>query len=306
MESLFGKGRVLGRSVLETTRSKDLADAIERGTCDQEFQLPALQKQVLARARPLTRGRTLVMLRDLTEDKRLEAVRRDFIANASHELRTPVAALKGAAETLLAMPLDADAKSFVQIVSRHAERLARLTQDLLDLSRLETGQFRPAPESVEVAPFIEGLIELFAETAARKQVVVGADIPAALRARADRRALEQILVNLLDNAVKYSPQGGRVTILADDVGGAVEISVLDSGPGIEERHRDRIFERFYRADHGRARDNGGTGLGLAIVKHLAQAQGGTVGVQSGRGGSRFWVRLPSPSSYPVVTEPSQS
>jgi two-component system phosphate regulon sensor histidine kinase PhoR len=307
MESLFGKGRVLGRSVLETTRSKDLADAVEQGPFDREFQLPALQKQVLARARQLSGGRVLLLLRDLTESKRLEAMRRDFIANASHELRTPVAALKGAAETLLSMPLDADAKSFVHIVSRHAERLARLTQDLLDLSRLETGQFRPSPETLELAPFVEELLELFAETAQKKQVLVGADIPPGLRARADRRGLEQVIVNLLDNAVKFTPPGGRVTVLADDVGGATEISVLDTGPGIEERHRDRLFERFYRADSGRARDaGGGTGLGLAIVKHLVQAQGGTVGVQSGRGGSRFWVRLPSPSSFPVVTEPSQS
>jgi two-component system phosphate regulon sensor histidine kinase PhoR len=301
MEQLFGAGRVLGRSVLETTRSKELADAVESGPFDQEFQLPALQRLVLARARPLPAECCLLLLRDLTDAKRLEGMRRDFIANASHELRTPVAALKGAAETLLGLPLDADAKSFVHIVSRHAERLARLTQYLLDLSRLETGQFRPAPEAIELDSFVEGVLELFAD----KPVPVGADIPPGLRARADRRALEQVLVNLLDNAVKHTPPGGRVTVLADDVGGAVEISVLDTGPGIEERHRDRIFERFYRADSGRARDSGGTGLGLAIVKHLAQAQGGTVGVQSGRGGSRFWVRLPSSSSFPVVTGPSQ-
>jgi two-component system phosphate regulon sensor histidine kinase PhoR len=304
MESLFGAGRVLGRSLLETTRSKELADALEQGPFEAEVHLPALQKQVLARARPLSQGRALLLLRDLTEAKRLEAVRRDFIANASHELRTPVSALKGAAETLLSMPLDADAKSFVHIVSRHAERLARLTQDLLDLSRLETGLFRPSAETLEVAPFVEGLLELFAEAASKKQIAVGEDIPPGLRCRADRRALEQILVNLLDNAVKYTPPGGRVTVLADDVGGAVEISVLDTGPGIEDRHRERIFERFYRADSGRARESGGTGLGLAIVKHLTQAQGGTVGVQSGRGGSRFWIRLPSPSSNAVVTETS--
>ncbi len=298
-------GRTVGRTVLQATRSDELNDAAARalgGWAERrELTLPAEGKTVQAVASPLPHGRALLVLRDLTASKRAETVRRDFIANASHELRTPVAALKGAAETLLELPLDADAKSFVHIVSRHAERLARLTQDLLDLSRLETGQFRPAPEAIELDSFVEGVLELFAD----KPVPVGADIPPGLRARADRRALEQVLVNLLDNAVKHTPPGGRVTVLADDVGGAVEISVLDTGPGIEERHRDRIFERFYRADSGRARDSGGTGLGLAIVKHLAQAQGGTVGVQSGRGGSRFWVRLPSSSSFPVVTGPSQ-
>jgi len=111
-----------------------------------------------------------------------------------------------------------------------------------------------------------------------------------------RRALEQILVNLLDNAVKYTPAGGRVTVLTDGTGSSVLLSVLDTGPGIEPRHRGRIFERFYRADAGRAREDGGTGLGLAIVKHLAQAQGGQVGVESGQGGSRFWVKLPAVAS----------
>ena len=110
---------------------------------------------------------------------------------------------------------------------------------------------------------------------------------------ADRRALEQILVNLLDNAVKYTPPGGRVTVLTDSTGSSVVVSVLDTGPGIEPRHRARIFERFYRVDVGRAREDGGTGLGLAIVKHLSQAQGGQVGVESGQGGSRFWVKLPA-------------
>jgi two-component system phosphate regulon sensor histidine kinase PhoR len=108
----------------------------------------------------------------------------------------------------------------------------------------------------------------------------------------DRRAMEQILVNLLDNAVKYTPAGGRVTVLADDAGATVAVSVFDTGPGIEPRHQARLFERFYRIDPGRSREEGGTGLGLAIVKHLAQAQGGQVGVESGQGGSRFWVRLP--------------
>ena len=152
----------------------------------------------------------------------------------------------------------------------------------------------------------ESALALVKERAAAKAIHLGADVPPELQIRADARALEQILVNLLDNAIKYTPQGGRVTLLGDGAGDHVIVSVIDTGPGIEPRHQQRIFERFYRVDGGRARSDGGSGLGLAIVKHLTQAQGGSVGVQSGRGGSRFWVRLPSPSSFPVVTEPSHT
>jgi two-component system phosphate regulon sensor histidine kinase PhoR len=243
---------------------------------------------------PVSSGEALVVLRDLTEDKRLESVRRDFIANASHELRTPVSAISGAVETLLggAVKLEPEARGFVEMIARHADRLARLTRDLLDLSRLETGQYTVETGLVEVGPFCEGVVELVRSRATEKQIVLGYDGPASLRVLADRRALEQVLVNLLDNAVKFTPQGGRVTLLADGGGPFAVLSVIDSGPGIEPRHRERIFERFYRVDMGRSRESGGTGLGLSIVKHLVQAQGGQVGVESGRGGSRFWVRLP--------------
>ncbi|MFL5278690.1 MAG: sensor histidine kinase, partial [Myxococcales bacterium] len=169
-----------------------------------------------------------------------------------------------------------------------------LTRDLLDLSRLETGQFALEIGPVEIAPLAAACLDLVRVAAQEKQITLGYDAPEGLRAMGDRRALEQILVNLLDNAVKYTPQGGRVTLLADDARSDVVISVLDTGPGIEPGRQGRVFERFYRADPGRARDSGGTGLGLAIVKHLAQALSGQVGVESGQGGSRFWVRLPKP------------
>jgi two-component system, OmpR family, phosphate regulon sensor histidine kinase PhoR len=178
------------------------------------------------------------------------------------------------------------------MVARQAERLSRLTRDLLDLSRIESGQWIMAPERMEVQPLVSSVLDLHAARAAQKGVALRGDVPAALAVRADARALEHVLVNLVDNAVKYTPATGSVTVSAERAGDEVILAVADTGPGIAAHHLPRLFERFYRADAGRDRDQGGTGLGLAIVKHLAQAQGGDVGVESGTAGSRFWVKLP--------------
>src|SRR5438128_161788 len=299
LDALVGTGRALGRTLLEITRSAELGDAAEQaiaGTSARgEFNVVSLDKLLFVTFSPLPDRRALVLFRDLTEAKRLESVRRDFIANASHELRTPVSAITGAVETLLssAKMLDPAARGFVEMIARHADRLSRLTRELLDLSRLERGEFHVELGPVELAPLVATSLDLVRERAESKRIKLAFDGPPGLRVVADRRALEQILMNLLDNAVKFTPEGGRVTVLADGTGPAVVLSVLDTGPGIEPRHRPRLFERFYRADTGRARVGGGTGLGLAIVKHLAQAQRGEVGVESGQGGSRFWVKLPS-------------
>jgi two-component system, OmpR family, phosphate regulon sensor histidine kinase PhoR len=297
LDLLLGPGRTLGRTLLEATRSAELSEAAARAregsASTAELSLPALGKLVLATAAPLSRRRALLVLRDLTEAKRLETMRRDFIANASHELRTPVAAIAGAVETLQAggQALDEASRQFVEMIARHTERLSRLTRDLLDLSRLEAGDFRPALSPQDVEPLAEAALEAVRSRAKEKNIGLAVDVPPGLRVLADRRALEQVLVNLLENAVKYTPAGGRVTVLADEAASQVILSVIDTGPGIEARHRDRIFERFYRADPGRAREAGGSGLGLAIAKHLVQAQGGEIGVESGPGGSRFWVKL---------------
>ncbi len=274
------------RTVLEATRSQELDDLCARALAGwpqrSELPLPSLELQVEAHLSPLTHARALLVLRDLTAERRADRVRRDFIANASHELRTPVTA-----------KLDEQARSFVQMIARHAERLKRLTDDLLDLSRLETGAWKPALGAVQLAALATAALDLMKPRAAEKEITLGADVPENLRANADRRALEQILVNLLDNAIKFTPQNGRVTLLGDGLGPTVMLSVVDTGPGIEPQHQSRIFERFYRADAGRSREQGGTGLGLAIVKHLAQGMGGEVGVESNKGGSRFWVKLPA-------------
>jgi two-component system phosphate regulon sensor histidine kinase PhoR len=297
-EAIAPGGRAAGLSPLEIMRVSDLGEAVQRaleGTRRElDIEHPGTRRVYQGLAAPLLRGEVLVLLRDVTQAKRAEAVRRDFVANASHELRTPVAAIRGAADTLLAGALDDPeaARQFVGMVARHADRLAQLTKDLLDLSRIESGQWPILLGRVELAPLARGVLDLHTLRAGDKGLRLGLAVPDGIAARADGRALEQVLVNLVDNAVKYTPSGGHVTLgAACDDGGRVVVSVQDSGPGIDRHHLPRVFERFYRADPGRSREEGGTGLGLAIVKHLVQAQGGEVGVESGASGSRFWVRL---------------
>jgi two-component system, OmpR family, phosphate regulon sensor histidine kinase PhoR len=293
-DTLAASGRAAGLTPLEITRSAELSEAVKRaleGTA-RRLELPIQRRTFLVNLSPLLRGEVLVLLRDVTDAKRAEATRRDFVANASHELRTPIAAIRAAAETLLGGAVDdpAAARAFLDIVARHAERLARLTRDLLDLSRIESRQWKLEPGPVELAPLATAVVELVAGSAREKQLALEAAVPAGAVVKADPRALEQVLVNLVENAVKYTTEG-RVTLAAERDEESWILSVIDTGPGIERHHLTRIFERFYRVDAGRSRDQGGTGLGLAIVKHLVQGMGGEVGVESGSQGSRFWVRL---------------
>jgi two-component system phosphate regulon sensor histidine kinase PhoR len=177
-------------------------------------------------------------------------------------------------------------------VARHAERLSRLTQDLLDLSRLESRQWRFELERVDAAAVARQVVELLAPAARGKGLSLATQVPDGAAVRADARALEQVLVNLVDNAVKYTAQGG-VTLGAERDGAAWALTVSDTGPGIDARHLPRIFERFYRVDPGRSREQGGTGLGLAIAKHLVSGIGGELAVESDGAGTRFRVTLPA-------------
>ncbi len=295
-DTLASTGRAYGLTPLEITRSAELSDAVKRaleGTA-RRLDLALGRRTHLVHLAPLLRGEVLLLLRDVTDARRAEATRRDFVANASHELRTPVAAIRAAAETLLAGAVDdpAAARGFVEIVSRHAERLSRLTQDLLDLSRIETRQWRLEATSVDASALALQAVELLGAAARDKGLSLRSELTQGVSVRGDPRALEQILVNLVDNAVKYTADGG-VTLRAERDDAFWVLSVVDTGPGIERHHLPRIFERFYRVDPGRSREQGGTGLGLAIVKHLAQGMGGDVGVESDSAGSRFWVRLPA-------------
>lgn len=295
-DTLAATGRAAGLTPLEITRSAELSEAVKRaleGTA-RRLELALGRRTYLVHLAPLLRGEVLLLLRDVTDAKRAEATRRDFVANASHELRTPVTALRAAAETLLAGAVDdpGAARGFVEIVARHAERLSRITQDLLDLSRIESRQWRFEVEPVDVAAVTAQVVEFLAPAAREKGLALGSEVAAGAAALADGRALEQVLVNLVDNAVKYTARGS-VTVRAEREGDVFVLTVADTGPGIERHHLPRIFERFYRVDPGRSREQGGTGLGLAIVKHLVQGMGGEVGVESGESGSRFWVRLPT-------------
>ena len=297
-DALAPGGRAVGLSPLEVTRSTELSDAVKRtleGSGKRfEYETAATRRTWLAHVAPLLSGEALLLVRDVTEAKRAEAMRRDFVANASHELRTPVTAIRGAAETLLGGALhDREAaRRFVEMIVRHAERLARLTQDLLDLSRLESGLWAMQFADVDAAGLVASVLDLNADRAGERRIQLTRDVAPDVVVRADARALEQVVVNLVDNAIKYTPAGGRVTVSARREERWATLAVRDTGPGIPAEHVPRLFERFYRADPGRSRDQGGTGLGLAIVKHLTQAQGGVVGVESGPEGSCFWVKLP--------------
>jgi len=239
---------------------------------------------------------TLIVLRDMTRVHKLENVRRDFVANVSHELRTPVTSIKGFAETLLdgAMHEPESLKKFVGIIWKHAERLHAIFNDLLVLSRLEAGDQdeRMDVSNHKVADIVREAIEVCSGNAAGKSITVTSTLGDDIRVAVNSSLMQQAFVNLIDNAIKYSDPGAKVSISAERHGEFVRCMVSDTGPGIEASHLSRLFERFYRVDQGRSRQMGGTGLGLAIVKHIAQVHGGRVDVQSVLGqGSTFSIYL---------------
>ncbi len=238
----------------------------------------------------------VVVLHDITELKRTEEVRRDFVANVSHELRTPLTAIRGSVETLLGGALDSpeDARRFSEAIARQVVRLQCIVQDLLDLAALESGALGTQVEDLEAEPFCETLVGMVEDLAQLRAVELACRLPeGGLNFRADRRRLEQAVLNLLDNAIKYTDAQGKVTLSVVKEPGQVAITVSDTGVGIAAEHLPRIFERFYRVDKNRSREMGGTGLGLSIVKHLVQTQGGQVEVQSQPGkGTDFRLVLP--------------
>ena len=290
----------VGRSVLETTRLPALAELVQGAldgsrSASTEVALQGAPPRIaLARSAPLGQGAILV-LREVTDLRRLESMRKDIVANVSHELRTPIAIVRANAEALLDGGL-ADpqrAQLFLEALARNAERLGRLVGDLLDISRLEAGETRLELRAVAIGPAVARVVAAVLPLAEQKRLQLEVDVPDDLVARADTRALDQVLTNLVDNAVKYTPDGGHIVVhAAPDGPSHCTIAVLDDGPGIAPRHRPRLFERFYRVDAGRSREVGGTGLGLAIVKHLVEAMGGRVGVEPNTPrGSKFTVTL---------------
>lgn len=246
-----------------------------------------------------TPGGALAVIADVSERRRLEQVRRDFVANISHELKTPVGALALLAETLLGADDDRDRDRLAHRMLDEAHRVGHTIDDLLSLSRIEADQATEW-DDVRLDTVIEEAAARAASAAEQRGIVIERASASKLAVRGDSRQLVSALFNLLDNAVKYSDPGSVVTVAVRRVGNWVELSVADDGPGIPERDRERIFERFYRVDRARSRETGGTGLGLAIVRHVATNHGGVVTVDSLEGeGSKFTLRLPASPSGDV-------
>lgn len=238
----------------------------------------------------------VVVLHDITELRRLERARRDFVANVSHEFKTPLTAIQGFAETLLGGALEdrENNRRFLEIIREHAVRLARLTDDLLKLSRIEAGKFDLELRPLKLADVIAPCLETAGFKAAQKGQTLEADIPGDLPlVRGDLSSLSELLQNLLDNAVQYTPRGGRIRVSARAGGEQAVLTVSDTGIGIPQAEQERIFERFYRVDAARSREAGGTGLGLAIAKHIVESHGGRIWVESAVGeGSQFHFSIP--------------
>jgi two-component system phosphate regulon sensor histidine kinase PhoR len=238
----------------------------------------------------------IAVFHDITRLKELERIRQDFVANVSHELRTPLTTIKGYAETLLEGALKEEvAFQFVQVIKRHTDRLTKIVEDLLILSKIESKEFQLKIEVISLRDFISDVIDFVKEAVEKKKISISRnEIPSSLTVEADRNYLEQISINLLDNAIKYTREGGKITISACEKDQKeIQISMRDDGIGIPKEDLPRIFERFYRVDKGRSQELGGTGLGLSIVKHLVQAHGGRVWVESQFGkGSTFHFTLP--------------
>jgi len=299
-----------GRPLLEVIRVPDLADAARRAAdgapTTVEFDLRRIDespRRLQAVASPLETGGVVMVLHDYTKVRRLERVRKDFVANVSHELRTPVAIVQASAEALEEGALEDPeyAADFIGAISRNAARLAMLIDDLLKISQMEEGRLALEREPVYLSELVEQVLGVLRPRLGARIDTLSVDVGADHVVLADAGALEQVLVNLLENARKYTPPDCPLEVRSRATGdGFVRVEVADTGPGIAAHHRPRIFERFYRVDPGRARQVGGTGLGLAIVKHLAEAMDGQVGVDANAPrGAVFWVSLPEASAAEV-------
>ncbi len=298
-------GSVEGRSLIEAVRQSDLLAIIKRALTGQE---KISSEIVVGTVRPRSFAVTaapvradgpagaVLVLHDISEQRRLERVRQDFVANVSHEFRTPLTAIQGFAETLLNGALEdtEHRRRFVEIIRDHAARLARLTEDLLKLSRIEAGQLTLEFRPVSVFQLAESCLETARLKAGPKQIAILADITEDLPlVRGDANRLQEVLQNLLDNAVQYTPDGGSIALSAEAIENQVVITVADTGIGIPQAEQTRIFERFYRVDAARSREAGGTGLGLSIARHIVDAHGGRLWLESSVGeGSMFHFSIP--------------
>ncbi|MDG2095109.1 MAG: ATP-binding protein [Phycisphaerales bacterium] len=311
MFRLLGKD-VRGRLLEEIVRDPSLLNAIDEGMKEgrmrfQELELESLGGRTMEIAiEPLYASDSmnmtgvLVMLNETTRLRKLERMRKDFAANVSHELRTPLTSIRGYVELLDQSVHDEDGRNRLKIIERNAVRLSAIIEDLLTLSRLESGDESSMElrfDSIRVADLLQGVASLCEDQARSSQMEIRIDLDdQLLELEGNHHLLEQALINLLENAIRYSDSGSPIVLRGHQTMDEVELSVIDTGSGIPADHLPRLFERFYRVDSGRSRDKGGTGLGLAIVKHIALIHGGVAGVESKPGfGSTFFITLPGSS-----------
>jgi two-component system phosphate regulon sensor histidine kinase PhoR len=299
---------MVGGTLLETLRHHEVAALAARvgaegAVIEQEVRIERPTVRVLQISAVGLRDPSggaagaVLVFHDVTRLRELEAVRQDFVANVSHELRTPLSLIKSTAETLLDGAKDdpAVATRFLEIIDKHANRLTLLIDDLLLLARLDSGRVALNFQALALRDSAQDSLDDFGIVARARAVTLENTVPAGLVARADPDRLRQVLSNLIDNAIKYGRPEGRVTIAGRALAGErIELSVRDDGPGIPMESKERVFERFYRVDKARSREQGGTGLGLAIVKNVMQAHGGEVRVESSPGaGTTFFLTLPA-------------
>lgn len=237
----------------------------------------------------------LLVIHDITEIKRLETMRRDFVANVSHELKTPLTSIKGFVETLLEGALEdkENNRNFLIIIQQHVDRLNNLINDLLDLSRIESRRIELDISEFNLKGLVDNILPAFKSQLKKKNIETNSDLSSVLLIRADKDRMEQVLINLMDNAIKFNREKGFIKIYTEDLNDRIKVIIEDSGIGIPVKDIPRIFERFYRVDKARSRELGGTGLGLSIVKHIVELHAGNVGVESAEGlGSKFWFTIP--------------
>jgi two-component system, OmpR family, phosphate regulon sensor histidine kinase PhoR len=307
MDRLLLRAPRLNAPLIDSVRDPDFLAAIQEAARDQV--VTSARSNTIASGRtfdvtaaPMPGGGAVAVLRDLTETARMEKSRRDFIANVSHELRTPLTSIQGYTETLLDNPIeDTHVRDFLEIIRKNAARMSRLTEDLLTLARVESGEQRFDIQRVSPEELLQDALESFRDSARSYgvELVIDNAAPGGY-VNADREAIHQIFSNLLENALKYAASGKKLILGARPTEAGVEFYVSDFGPGISSEHLPRLFERFYRVDKARSRESGGTGLGLAIAKHIVLAHGGTIRAESELNhGSTFLFTLPTPEADSV-------
>ncbi|MFO1488448.1 MAG: ATP-binding protein [Verrucomicrobiota bacterium] len=296
---------ITAKTLLEVLRQHELTELLARVAREKqvdgfELRLGGLNERFLQINAAVIAGpegkahTTLLVFHDLTRLKQLEGTREEFVANVSHELRTPLSLIRGYVETLLDGAKDNPEVStkFLETIQRNAGRLQFLIEDLLTISALESGRMKMNLQPVQLGPLVDRVFEDFRSQAAARSVTLANTVPE-LAAQADADRLQQVLGNLVGNAIKYGRINGRVTVSAQPTESMLEVCVRDDGPGIPAEALGRVFERFYRVDKARSRDQGGTGLGLSIVKHLVQGHGGKVWAESEPGqGAAFYFTIP--------------